>query len=151
MAQFSKTDIEKIAAALGAEKNTHEVDHWNLLLVNAEDRRKLRLQIYPETALGKSRGALVVAYTHSSHLQLHNCSGYVISEDLGEVTFVAETADRIGGLVIEKSAFCSLYSGVNRDVISGDFTQLGPEVMLSGVALSLAEDVLGAGRDGKKS
>jgi hypothetical protein len=31
---------------------------------------------------------------------------------------------------------------VKREVLSGDFTKLGVEVMLSGVALSLAEDII---------
>jgi hypothetical protein len=66
----------------------------------------------------------------------------VVSEDLGEVTFVAETSQRLSGLVVERGASCSLYSAIDRKLISSDFTQLGVEVMLSGVALSLAEDVL---------
>jgi len=61
---------------------------------------------------------------------------------LGEVTFVAETADRLSGLVVEKGASCSQYAALNRELISSDFTQLGVEVMLSGVALSLAEEIL---------
>ncbi len=74
-------------------------------------------------------------------MQLHNCSGFVASEELGEVTFVAETTDRISGLVVEREAACSLYSDINRDLISSDFSRFGVEVMLSGVALSLAEDL----------
>ena len=84
-----------------------------------------------------------MVYTGNSHLQLHNCTGFVISEELGEVTFVAEQSGTISGLVVEKGASCSLYAGLDRSLISSDFTKLGVEVMLSGVALSLAEDILG--------
>jgi hypothetical protein len=73
---------------------------------------------------------------------LHNVSGYVISEELGEVTFVGEDVGKISGLVVEKDAGCAFYANVKRELISGDFTRLGVEVMLSGVALSLAEEVL---------
>jgi hypothetical protein len=66
----------------------------------------------------------------------------VISEDLGEVTFIGETKDKISGLVVERKAACALYANVKRELISGDFTQFGIEVMLSGVALSLAEEIL---------
>ncbi|MCH7879442.1 MAG: hypothetical protein IH914_09045, partial [candidate division Zixibacteria bacterium] len=38
--------------------------------------------------------------------------------------------------------FCSEYASVNRDLLSGDFTKLGVEVMLSGIAMSLAEEAL---------
>ncbi len=100
------------------------------------------LEVYPEVDLGKTRGTLVVVYTGNAHLQLHNCTGYVVSEELGEVTFVAESPNRLSGLVVERGASCSLYGSISRDLISSDFTTLGVEVMLSGVAMSLAEEIL---------
>ncbi len=139
---FSKADAKKIGKVLGAEKITYEKDHFRLKVTNSEDKRILVLEVYPETTLGETRGVLVVVYTGNSHLQLHNCTGYVVSEELAEVTFVAETAQRLSGLVVERGASCSLYAALNRELISSDFTKLGVEVMLSGVALSLAEEIL---------
>ncbi len=74
--------------------------------------------------------------------QLHFCVGYVVSEMLDEVTFISEQTGRLCGLIVEKGAGCSLYANVDREILSGDFTALGPEVMLSGIALSLTEDVI---------
>jgi hypothetical protein len=142
-ARFTQKDADKIAALLGAERSTHEKDHYRLKVTNREEKRILVLELYPEADFGKTRGTLVVIYTGNSHLQLHNCTGYVLSEDLGEVTFVAETPERLSGLVVEKGASCSLYASINRDLISSDFTKLGVEVMLSGVAMSLTEEILG--------
>jgi hypothetical protein len=141
--KITKEDAEKIGKLLGAEKIALERDHFRLKISNQEEKRILILEIYPEVRLGKQGGVLIVIYTGNSHLQLHNCTGYVMSEELGEVTFVAETEDRLSGLVVERGASCSLYASIDRDLISSDFTQLGVEVMLSGVALSLAEEVLG--------
>ncbi|MFH2056404.1 MAG: hypothetical protein ABIJ61_10630 [bacterium] len=138
---FKQEDIDKIAAIIGAAETGWETDHFRLKLVQREEQRSLVLEIYPDTELGKERGALIVVYTGAAHLQLHNCSGFVTSEELGEVTFVAESEDRISGLVVEREAACSLYAEINRDLISSDFSTLGVEVMLSGVALSLAEDI----------
>ena len=146
---FTKSDAEKIGRILGAEKITHEKDHFRLKITNTDEKRILVLEVYPETTLGKTRGMLVVVYTGNSHLQLHNCTGYVVSEELAEVTFVAETSNRLSGLVVERGASCSLYAALNRELISSDFTQLGVEVMLSGVALSLAEEIL-AGEEGRQ-
>ncbi len=143
---LNKADIEKITKLLGAEDVIYEKDHCRLKITNAEEKRILVLEIYSQITLGKSRGTLIVVYTGNSHLQLHNCTGYVISEELGEITFVAEKDSLLSGLVVEKGASCSLYASLNRDLISSDFTQLGVEVMLSGVALSLAEEILA--RDG---
>jgi len=142
MTRFSKEDAEKVAGILGAEKITYEKDHFRLKISNQSEKRVLILEIYPETLLGHARGMLIVVYTGNSHLQLHNCTGFVISEELGEVTFITETEERLSGLVVERGASCSLYSGLDRKLISSDFTKLGVEVMLSGVALSLAEDIM---------
>lgn len=143
---FTQDDVNKVAAVLAAEKTTFEKDHYRLRVVNAEDKRILVLEVYPEVDLGRTRGMLVVVYTGNSHMQLHNCTGYVVSEELGEVTFVAESKQRLSGLVVERGASCSLYAELNRGLISSDFTKLGIEVMLSGVALSLAEEILGQGK-----
>jgi hypothetical protein len=84
----------------------------------------------------------VAVYALNSHVQLHECRGYVISEELGEVTFVSDADNKLSGLVIEREAACSLYANADKDLLSDDFTKLGVEVMLSGVALSLAEGII---------
>ena len=140
--KFSIEDAENISKVLHAEKFSEETDRFRIKIVNEESRRALSLEIFPETSLGKVRGTLIVVYTGNSHLQLHNCTGFVISEELGEITFVSESSDRLSGLVVEQGASCSLYAALDRELISSDFTQLGVEVMLSGVALSLAEEIL---------
>jgi hypothetical protein len=58
------------------------------------------------------------------------------------VTFIGEHQGKVSGLIVEKEAGCSLYANVDANLLSGDFTQLGPEVMLSGIALSLTEHLL---------
>ncbi len=150
MAVFSKKDIDSIAACLKTEQVSAEKECYRLKVSHPAEKRWVTLEIYPQTSLGKKRGSMIVVYSGNSHLQLHGCSGYVISEELGEVTFVAESEGKISGLVVEREAACSLYANVNRDLISGDFTKLGVEVMLSGVALSLAEDILEAKSVSKK-
>ena len=151
MPAFTEKDVKKIAKIIGADESAWEKDHFRLQVTNRPERRRLVLEIFPDAQLGAprgsarlttSKGAMVVVYTGNTHLQLHNCTGYVTSEELGEVTFVGEESGRLSGLVVEQKAACSLYANVNRQVISSDFTKLGVEVMLSGVALSLAEEIL---------
>lgn len=145
MVEFTDKDADRVVNVLGADNYTKHDDYYRIRLENREEKRLLTLEIYPSIQLGDTEGMLAVVYTASSHLQLHNCSGYVCSEELGEVTFVAETNGTISGLVVEQVAGCSLYAGINRKLISSDFTKLGVEVMLSGVALSLAEDIINPG------
>ncbi len=144
MIEFTEHDVRKVVSVLGAGTFNFQEDHYRIRLENREEKRLLTLEIYPKIHLGDKEGMLVVVYTSSAHLQLHNCSGYVCSEELGEVTFVAETDGTLSGLVIEQGAGCSLYAGLDRQLISSDFTKLGVEVMLSGVALSLAEQIFDA-------
>ncbi|MCJ7497422.1 MAG: hypothetical protein MUO78_04725 [candidate division Zixibacteria bacterium] len=143
MGIFSEKDLKKITVCLEPESLGQEKDHYRLKIVNRKGKRSVILELYPEITLGKTKGPLVVVYTSNCHLQLHNVSGYVISEELGEVTFVGEDVGKVSGLVVEKEAGCAFYANVKRELISGDFTKLGVEVMLSGVALSLAEEILG--------
>jgi len=140
---FTEDDIKNIARVLNdAEVNKYQ-DHWRIKIVNKQERRQLSVEIYPHAALSeKKQGALSVVYANNSHLQLHCCRGFVVSEELGEVTFVSDADKKLSGLVIEREAACSLYANADKDLLSGDFTKLGVEVMLSGVALSLAEDLL---------
>ena len=83
MADFTEDDAKKVAAVLGVKKIILEKDHFRLKIDNVADKRVLILEIYPKELLGRVRGTLIVVYTGNSHLQIHNCSGYVISEELG--------------------------------------------------------------------
>ncbi|MDZ7266360.1 MAG: hypothetical protein ONB48_04215 [candidate division KSB1 bacterium] len=139
--KFDAKAIQKIAGALQTEAKQRG-NNFRMVLDHPESGRRLSLEIYPDIAIGKKNGSLISVYTPSSHLQLHFCTGYVVSESLGEVTFVAENKGKVCGLIIEKEAGCSLFANVDARVLSGDFTKLGPEVMLSGIALSLTENIL---------
>ncbi|NOY76957.1 MAG: hypothetical protein GXO76_03705 [Calditrichaeota bacterium] len=138
---FKDSDIQKIASVL--KTTAHQSGNsWRMIVADPEENRKLSVEIYSNIPIGSRNGNLISVYTQDSHLQLHFCTAYVVSESLGEVTFVSESPEKISGLIIESGASCSMYANVDRQVLSGDFTRLGPEVVLSGVALSLTEKVL---------
>jgi hypothetical protein len=140
---FSERDIKKIATVLGAEAK-HRGNNYRLVLENPEAGRKLSIEIYPEIYLGKNNqpGNLISVFTPTAHLQLHFCTGFVVSKMLGEVTFIAEHRGKLSGLIVEKETGCSLFANVDSQVLSGDFTSLSPELMSAGIALSLAETLL---------
>jgi hypothetical protein len=138
---FNKKDIDKIATVLGCEPQFKTNNH-RFVIVNEENREHISLEIYPDIMIGDHEGNLISVYTPNSHLQLHDCTGYVVSEMLGEVTFISNCGNLVSGLIVDRTAGCNLYANVNAKLLSGDFTTLGPEVMLSGIALSLAEQGL---------
>lgn len=106
------------------------------------DLKRTKLEIYPKIKLGKKLGVLVSVYTPYSHLQIHFCTGYIASEILEEVTFFAELDGKVSGLVVESSGACHLYANLDIEVLHSDPTRLEPEVMISGIALSLGEILL---------
>jgi len=141
---FSERDIKKIAAVLGAEAK-HRGNNYRLVLENTEAGRRLSIEIYPEVHIDKNKkvsGNLISVFTPTAHLQLHFCTGFVVSKMLGEVTFIAEHRGKISGLIVEKETGCSLFANVDNRVLSGDLTSLSPELMSSSIALSLAETLL---------
>ncbi|HUI29454.1 MAG TPA: hypothetical protein VLX91_04485 [Candidatus Acidoferrales bacterium] len=146
--EFKSKDIENIGVVLKV-KPVKRGNFYRFDLDDKKSKRKLSVEIYPAIKTGKQSGNLISVYTINSHLQLHQCTGYLASEMLGEVTFYSEMDGKISGLIIEREAGCSLYANVDRSVLSGDFTRFGPEVMLSSIALSLAETQLSAGVKGK--
>lgn len=147
---FTKEDISKIAVALDAKVKEYP-NNFRLEIQNQERKSSLYLEIYSQIDIGDKKGNLISIYAPITHLQLHFCSGYIISDMLEEVTFIAEEGDKVSGLTVEKAGGCALYANVNRNLLSGDFTKLGPEVMLSSIALSLAEDVLTEGEKSEKA
>lgn len=138
---FRATDFRKIGRTLGAPPK-QKGNNVRYEIGARGNPRRLTLEVYPGIPIGKKKGNLVTVYTGNSHLQLHFCSGYVVSPMLREVTFIGETDGKLAGLIVEREGGCSLYANVDRGILSGDFTNLGPEVMLSGIALSLSEQVL---------
>jgi len=139
--KFTEKDIEIISKVLGVEP-VKRVDNYRFVLENQKEKRRLSLEIYPDIPIGNDQGNLISIYTMNSHIQLHFCTGYVPSESLGEVIFFGEYQDRLSGIIVEKEAGCSFYANVQKNILSGDFTQLAPEIMLSGIALSVAEHLI---------
>jgi hypothetical protein len=138
---FKGSDFKKLSKILGVPAR-HKGNNIRYEVKSKSTQRNLAIEIYPNIRIGSRRGNLISVYTSSAHLQLHFCSGYVVSDMLNEVTFIGEFNEKLSGLIIEKEGGCSLYANVDREILSGDFTQLGPEVMLSGIALSLTETML---------
>lgn len=140
---FSDADVEHIASVLGVEvKEDGPLARFELQ--DDTSGRSLSLEItrhldLPESLRNEQPANLVSVYAASSFLQLQSCTGFIASQELGEVIFFARRGGTTNGLVVEREAGCSLYANVDDRLLSTDFAQLPPELIMSSVALSMAE------------
>ena len=143
---FSGTDLDRIASVLGVDFS-HDEGLARLELSHEESGRRLTLEVLtdiealPEDVASRQPPNLVSVYAVSSFLQLQGCTGYIASEELGEVIFFGRRGGATNGLVVEREAGCSLYANVDDALLSSDFTSLPPEMIMSSVALSMTETI----------
>lgn len=139
---FRSEDLARIAQTLGVAVRSEGGIH-RFELADAASGRRLSLEVSTALVLPASLAEMppnaVSVYTPFSFLQLHGCTGFLASDELGEVIFFARRAGTTSGLVVEREAGCSLYAHVDERLLSTDFTALPPELAMSSVALSLTE------------
>jgi hypothetical protein len=141
---FSDAELERIAAVLDVPAQRDGTTVRFELTDDATGRRlvlemQTRLELPESMRDGDQPGVLVSAYASNSFLQLHGCTGFLASQELGEVIFFARNDGATSGLVVEREAGCSLYAHVDERLLSADFTKLSPELIMSSVALSMTE------------
>jgi hypothetical protein len=143
---FAPADFERIGAVLGVQPK-YDGTLIRYEVADPSSGRHISLEIRSALDLPQSIGSydrdatLVSVYAASSFLQLHGCTGYIASQELGEVIFFAKQTGTVNGLVVEREAGSSLYANVDERLLSADFTQLPPELIMSSVALSMAESL----------
>lgn len=140
--QFTKENIDTIGSVLGCTPKPLGNDVFRFEIRNDEEPgRKLALEIHLGLDVNKEEMNMVSVYAYNTFLQLHNCTAFVASDMLQQVTFFGKSGTKTSGLIVEKTAGCSLYANVDETVIAGDFTQLPEDLMMCGIALSLTESM----------
>lgn len=137
--EFTKENIEAIGNVLECTPKPLGNDVYRLELINTEENRKLALEIHLGLEIEGERMNMVSVYATNTFLQLHNCTAFIASDMLRQVTFFGKQGGITSGLIVEQGAGCSLYANVDDAVLTGDFTRLPEDVMMCGVALSLTE------------
>ncbi len=137
--QFTKDNIETIAKVLDCTPKPLGNDVFRFEL-RAEQAR-LALEVHLGLEVQGKKMNMVSVYAYNTVLQLHNCTAFVASDILNQVTFFGRNGDNTTGLVVDKSASCSMYANVDESVITGDFTKLPEDLMMCGISLSLTENM----------
>ncbi len=139
--QFTKENIDAIADVLETQAKPLGNDVYRLEVKNEEENRKLALEIHLGLDVNGEELNMVSVYAQNTFLQLHNCTAFIASDMLKQVTFFGRQQNRTSGLIVEQGAGCSLYANVSEAVLNSDFTQLPEDLMMCAIALSLTESV----------
>lgn len=139
--KFTKENIETIGKVLNADPKPLGNDIFRLEVKNEEEHRKLALEIHLGLDVNGDQMNMVSVYAFNTFLQLHNCTAFVASELLQQVTFFGKSGKKTSGLIVERAAGCSLYANVDSTLINSDFTKLPEDLMMCGIALSLTESM----------
>jgi len=139
--QFTKENIDTIVQVLGATPKPLGDDVFRIEVKNEEENAKLALEIHLGLQANGIQMNLVSVYSFNTFLQLQNCTAFVASEMLEQVTFFGKSGDKTSGLIVDRAAGCSIYANVDESVITKDFTALPEDLMMCGIALSLTESM----------
>lgn len=137
--EFTEENIRTIGKVLATKPKKFGSDVYRIEIESEEDGSKLALEIHLGLQVENKRMNMVSVYSGNSFLQLHNCTAFIASDMLKQVTFFGKQNGITSGLIVEQSAGCSIYSNVDDDVLTGDFTKLPEDMMMCGVALSLTD------------
>jgi hypothetical protein len=136
---FTRENLDAIARTLGTQPVPLGSDVYRFEVRDDANARRLALEIHIGLEAVGVRMNMVSVYSHNTFLQLHNCTAFVASDLMRQVTFFGRNGSMTSGLIVEKGAGCSLYANVDESVLKGDFTKLPEDLMMCGVALSLTE------------
>ncbi|HMB98637.1 MAG TPA: hypothetical protein VKM36_09155 [Balneolaceae bacterium] len=137
--EFTEENIDAISQVLLSTAKPLGNDVYRFELHDEEQTRKLALEIHLGLDVDGERMNMVSVYAQNTFLQLHNCTAFIASEMLKQVTFFGKNGNTTSGLIVEQGAGCSLYANVSDAVLTGDFTKLPEDMMMCGVALSLTD------------
>jgi len=129
-------DLRKIEELFSESFNKTE-NSYTISIRNEKINSVIFVEIIPD----EESTYLISVYTNNTHLQLQSCSNMLISEMLEEAVFISETPEKISGLIISKQGDCSLYSNVDKRLLSSDFSGLNSEKLLAAMALSITETI----------
>jgi hypothetical protein len=100
----------------------------------------LFLNLLDGVDLGDSKGTLVSVQTQHGYFELHNCSEIKFLET-EEIMFLNETDKYINTLVIGATGTCSMFTRVNKSLLTKDIVEIEPSVLLSFMQLSLVNTI----------
>ena len=138
---FQMADIKQISQIFGSKPSESD-GQWMWHMQNAATRQQQTVTLHNNVKFGKhKKGSLVVVQTKHGYFELHDCTGFIIFEP-DEVIFVSATSDKLSCMVIGRECTCSMFSPIRREILTADFSELDPAILMSAMQLSLTATIL---------
>ncbi|HVK38387.1 MAG TPA: hypothetical protein VNA88_07650 [Candidatus Kapabacteria bacterium] len=135
LVKLTDESIQQIARLLEARQESLGAD----TLLHVGERAGGSVVVLTLASLA-DESTVLSAQTVHGYFELHGVQRFVPVEP-GEIIFVAETGDRISGLVVGREGTCSLFANVDRRTLSADFASIEPSLLLAAMQLGLAENI----------
>lgn len=137
---FDSEKIKKISAILGVEPDKYD-DSWIWKLTSPDTKKPLVCTLYHNIENDSKKLSLISVQTQHGYYEMHNISDLLIFEP-DEVIFINKKSEKISCLILGKEGSCSLFSNIDKNLISADFAELNPALLLSAMQLSITESVV---------
>lgn len=139
--KFTDSDINNIENILNSNPKKFE-NSWQWQIKKADNTKPLVLSVHNNVKLGEGlEASMISVQTQHGFYELHNIDGYIIFEP-DEIFFLKSYEETVSALIVGKECTCSLFSGVRKELLNSDFSELDPAVLLSAMQLSVTESEL---------
>lgn len=138
---FTEKEINLITNILEQKPKISDNSYlWSL--VNPISKQSLNLTIYNNIEFGeKLFDSIISVQTQQGYFELHDCTAFFIFEP-DEIFFIHSHNNKLSCLIISKECNCSMFSNIDKDLLSSDFSELDTRLLLSAMQLSIIESIL---------
>lgn len=138
MKKITTKDIEVFDKLLKHKSEcTENICVWKM--VNEATEKPLVISLFKiNEATGQSTN-IVSAQTMHGYYELHNIIDYMVFEP-DEIIFIAKDKEFLSCLIVGSNGSCSLFSNINRSILSTDFSKLPSSEILAAMQLAIVEN-----------
>lgn len=137
---FDPEKIGKITDVLGVDAENFG-NGWTWKLTNPNNPKPMVCTLYNDIEYKDSKISVISVQTQHGYYEMHNITDFMVFEP-DEIIFVNNEADKISCLILGKEGSCSLFSNINKELLTADFSEIDPALLLSAMQLSITENML---------
>ena len=132
--EITNKDIELFDKLLKHKSEcTENVCVWKMMNQDAE--KPLVISLFKKNKKSGQLINIISAQTMHGYYELHNIIDYIVFEP-DEIIFISKDKDFLSCLIVGSNGSCSLFSNINRSILTTDFSKLPTsEILQTGQAM----------------